>query len=63
MKLSLNPDPHIRWIYDYTHRDYSTAYAEDLRRRREAALRNAPRWMVEEARMNDNLRSVEKRNA
>lgn len=56
MNLSLEPDEHMRWIYDYTHRDYNSDYAKDLRERRRVAMQNAPRWMIEEARMNDNLR-------
>lgn len=58
MKLSLEPDPHMRWIYDYTHPDYNSDRAKDLRARRDAAFRSAPQWMIEEARMNDNLRAL-----
>ena len=58
MKLSLEPDEDMRWIYDYTHRDYNTPRAHDLRERRAAAIRNAPEWMVREAQLNDALRAA-----
>ena len=54
--LSLEPDPDMRWIYDYTHPEYNSDRAKSLRERRAAALQNAPRWMIEEARVNDALR-------
>ncbi len=54
--LSIEPDEHMRWIYDQTHPDYHTDYARDLRKRRDRALSACPRWMIEEARMNDILR-------
>lgn len=53
--LSLKPDPHMRWIYDPAHANYNTPYARSLRERRAAALNSAPRWMIEEARLNDHL--------
>ena len=56
--LTLEPDPHMRWIYDYTHPDYNSDMARDLRERRAAALRSCPRWMIQEARMNDAFGSV-----
>jgi hypothetical protein len=56
--LSLEPDEHMRWIYDQTHPDYHTDYARDLRKRRDRALAACPRWMIEEARMNDILRQT-----
>jgi len=59
-RLSLEPDPDMRWIYDYTHPDYNSDRAKSLRERRASALRNAPQWMIEEARMNDNLRTAER---
>lgn len=62
MNLSLEPDPHMRWIYDYTHPDYNSDRAKDLRARRDAAFRSAPRWMIREAEMNDNLRPNSTRN-
>jgi len=52
-RLSLNPDPWMAWIYDPAHPDYHSAEAKDLRARREAAIRNAPQWMKEEAAYND----------
>lgn len=52
-RLSLKPDEHMRWIYDPSHPEYNSARAEDLRERRAAAMRNAPAWMIEEARLND----------
>jgi hypothetical protein len=55
-ELTLKPDEHMRWIYDYTHPDYNSDRAKDLRARRDAAFRNAPRWMIRVAEMNDNLK-------
>lgn len=57
-RLSLQADAHMRWIYDPTHRDYNSDRAMDLRERRRAAFLNAPRWMIEEARMNDALDDI-----
>lgn len=56
--LSLEPDEHMRWIYDPSHRDYNSDRARDLRERRQAAMRNAPRWMIDEASTNDNLKKA-----
>lgn len=53
-RLTLQPDDHMRWIYDLTHPDYNSDEARDLRERRRAAMQNAPQWMIDEARMNDN---------
>ena len=55
MKMSLKLDPHMRWLYDYTHPDYRTPMAHYLRERRDSAIRNAPDWMVREAQLNDAL--------
>lgn len=52
-KLSLNPDADMVWIYDHSHRDYNSDHAEDLRRRRANAIRNAPIYMRREAELND----------
>jgi hypothetical protein len=57
--LSLEPDPWMRWIYDTRHPDYNSPQARDLREARAAALRSAPRWMVELAELNDRLRKHE----
>lgn len=57
-RLSLDPDQNMRWIYDYTHPDYNSDRAKDLRERRAAAIRNAPEWMVREAQLNDAIRST-----
>ena len=54
-RLSLQPDPDMRWIYDYTHPDYNTPRAKHLREARARALATAPKWMIEEARLNDIL--------
>jgi len=62
MKLSLEPDENMRWIYDPSHRDYNTPMARHLREARAAAIRNAPAWMVREAKLNDALRPVFGRN-
>jgi hypothetical protein len=53
--ISLEPDPHMRWIYDYTHPEYNSPKARDLRERRRVAMQNAPQWMIREAEMNDSL--------
>lgn len=58
-KLSLRPDPHMRWIYDYTHPRYNSDEAKDLRERRRAAIQGAPRWMLDEARSNDALGDID----
>jgi hypothetical protein len=55
--LSLEPDEDMKWIYDQRHPDYSDR-VKDLRNRRDSAIRNAPRWMIEEARMNDVMRKM-----
>ena len=55
-RISLEPDADMRWIYDYTHPDYNTPRAKDLRERRSRAIASAPEWMREEARLNDVLR-------
>lgn len=53
MMLSLEPDENMKWIYDYRHPDYYSDRAKHLRAARDSALRSAPRWMIEEARLND----------
>lgn len=50
----------MRWIYDQSDRRYNTDEARDLRERRASEIRNAPRWMVEQAQMNDYLRKAMK---
>ena len=62
-RISLEPDEHMRWIYDYTHPDYNSSRAKDLRERRAAALRSAPKWMIEEARLNDSMAELQSRKA
>lgn len=57
--LSLEPDEWMRWIYDPKHPDYNSARARNLRYRREQAILNAPKWMIEEARHNDAMRKFE----
>lgn len=56
--LSLEPDEDMKWIYDYLHPEYHSDRAKDLRNRRDSALRHAPQWMIEEARMNDIMRKM-----
>lgn len=58
--LSLDPDEHMKWIYDPSHPDYNSDHAKWLRERRSRALANAPRWMAEEASYNDILRDLAK---
>lgn len=59
--FSLNPDKDMEWIYDYTHPDYHTPRAKDLRARRDHALRQCPQWMLEEASLNDALEADKER--
>ena len=56
--LSLEPDEDMKWIYDDLHPEYHSDRARDLRERRDRALRMAPQWMIEEARMNDIMRKT-----
>jgi len=49
---SLQPDEHMKWIYDTTHPEYNSDRAKDLRARRQAALNSCPRYMIEEAYIN-----------
>ena len=56
--FSLHPDPDMRWIYDYHDPRYNSPEARDLRERRDRALRTAPRWMVEQAAINDAMREA-----
>ena len=55
MKLSLEPDAYMAWIYENNHPDYNTPRAKHLREARSLAIRSAPQWMIEEARLNDIL--------
>lgn len=59
-RLSLKPDPWMRWIYDYRDPRYNDPQTIDLRNRRDAAIRSAPRWMIEMARTNDLMRKANK---
>jgi len=43
----------MRWIYDPRYKD--DPQARDLRERRDAAIRSAPQWMLDEAHLNDEL--------
>ena len=58
--FSLEPDPEMRWIYDQGDPRYYDSATVDLRERRAAAIRNAPRWMIEQAESNDALRKSTK---
>ena len=44
-KFSLEPDDHMKWIYDPQHPDYNSKHAEYLRKRRAHAISIAPQWM------------------
>lgn len=44
-ELTLDPDEHMRWIYDPRHPDYNSPMAEHLRAMRSAAIASAPEWM------------------
>lgn len=56
--LSLQPDDHMKWIYDSRDPRYNDSATKDLRERRFMALHNAPRWMIHMAEMNDLLRKT-----
>lgn len=58
--ISLEPDPWMAWIYDQSDPRYHETATVDLRERRAAALRSAPRWMIETAAINDALRKLAK---
>lgn len=51
-KLTLEPDPWMRWLYDHQDPRYLTDEAKYLRERRAAAIRSAPEWMLAQAAMN-----------
>jgi len=53
--FSLEPDEHMRWIYDQRHPEYYTPRAVDLRQLRAAALVECPRWMIEQAAISDEI--------
>ena len=50
--LTLNPDPHLEWIYDPSHKDYNSPMAKDLRDKRARTIHNAPEWMKRDAELN-----------
>lgn len=56
-ELSLQPDERMEWIYDQHHPDHNTEKAQDLRARRAYALRNAPQWMIDQAKLNDEIKN------
>lgn len=58
--LSLQPDPHMSWIYDYGDPRYNDPATRDLRDRRWAALRAAPQWAHDLAFSNDMRRKNER---
>jgi hypothetical protein len=53
--LSLEPDADMKWIYENTHPDYDSPRAKHLREARANAIKSAPQWMIEEARLNDTI--------
>jgi hypothetical protein len=55
--LSLQPDEHMRWIYDPNHTDYHTDKARDLRGRRQRALESMPASERDQASFNDAMRA------
>jgi len=57
VRLSLNPDRHLQWTYDFRHPDYNTKQAEDLRTRRARALQACPQWLLDQAYWDDEHRS------
>lgn len=52
-QLSLEPDDHMKWIYNPSHPNYNSDQAKDLRERRAAALRSCPEWVLLDAYLND----------
>ena len=58
--LSLEPDEDMKFIYDQRHPDYYSERVKHLRDARDAALRSAPEWMFEEARLNDIMKARKK---
>lgn len=60
-RFSLEPDEHMRWIYDFRHPDYNSDRARNLRDRRAAALRSCPQWMLDDAALNDEMARALKR--
>lgn len=56
--FSLEPDAEMLWIYDQSDPRYHLDETRNLRERRAAELRNAPRWMVEQAETNDAMRKA-----
>jgi hypothetical protein len=52
-RLSLEPDEHMRWIYDPQHPDYNSDHAKHLREARAHALSQCPDWMIWDAALND----------
>lgn len=55
-KLSLDPDDHMKWIYDQSRPDYHDPRVQSLRDARDRALRSAPEWMIKIAESNDNFK-------
>lgn len=47
MTFSLQPDEHMRYIYDQRDRRYHLPETRDLRDRRDAALRSCPQCLIE----------------
>ena len=58
--LSLQPDPHMRWIYAYNDPRYNDPETRGLRDRRWEALRAAPQWAHDLAFSNDMRRKNER---
>lgn len=52
---SLNPDPWMRWIYDYRDPRYNDPATRQLRDARFEAIRSAPEWARNDALNNDIL--------
>lgn len=58
-RLSFEPDPKYRWIYDSKHPEYNSDMAKWLRARRSRAIANAPDWMKRIAEYNDLMRRTQ----
>lgn len=59
MRISLQPDEHMRWIYDYSHHEYNSERAKHLRASRERALASCPAWLLDQAGHNDESHEVQ----
>ena len=57
--ISMEPDEHMKWIYDYANPAYMSEEAIELRELRRRAIQSASRYMLEEAYINDQRKENE----